>query len=214
MSSSRSPRTGDWVRAVEDNRDSETLEGILHIRHVPTLEYAQVNVIVDGRDRSAIPDSIEVLRSAAVPVAELEAADPLVGEDGWRRIIDLDQARSEGLLTPDVERVGGTWDDLFSNLHERVLPLLNAGWTLTGPDRDESWEYGDSVFYDLERNGTILNVEYYEHGQLVVYPVAEQVPDEDESERTEPLFSIDDSTPENSRHAFEEQGWLGPSGRQ
>src|SRR5207302_1199144 len=100
--------------------------------------------IVDGRDRSAIPDSIEVLRNAAVPVAELEAADPLVGEDGWRRIIDLAQERSEGLLTPLVERVGGTWDDLFSNLHERVLPLLNAGWTLTGTDRDESSEYGDS----------------------------------------------------------------------
>lgn len=97
---------------------------------------------------------------------------------------------------------------VFSKLRERVLPLLNAGWTLSGTDRDESWEYGDSVFYDIERDGTIVNIEYYEHGQLVAYPVEEGAADDDGSEPAEPYFSIDDSTPESSRLAFENQGWL------
>jgi hypothetical protein len=197
------------VRAVEDDRDAETVEGVLHIRHVPSLGYAQVNVIADGRLRSVLPDSIEVLRAAAVSVTELEASDPVVHDDGWRRIVDLEQARSEGLLSP-VDRVGGTWDDLFAGLHERVLPLLNAGWALARTDRDESWEYGDSVVYDLERDGAILNIEYYDHGQLVAYPVEEHAQDDEDcdSDPAEPLFWIDDSTPESSRLAFEEQGWL------
>jgi hypothetical protein len=203
-----SPGTGDWVRAVEDDRDAETVEGVLHIRHVPSLGYAQVNVIADGQLRSVLPDSIEVLRAAAVSVTELEASDPLVHDDGWRRIVDLEHARSEGLLSPLVDRVGGTWDDLFDGLHERVLPLLNAGWALTGKDRDESWEYGDSVFCDLERDGAILNIEYYEHGQLVAYPVEEHAQDDEDPEPAAPFFSIDKSTPESSRLAFEEQGWL------
>lgn len=210
MSSSASPRSGDWVRAVEDNRDAETLEGVLHIRHVPALGYAQVNVVVDGGYRSVIPGSIEVLRTATVSVTALEASDPLVHDDGWRRVVDLEQARSEGLLSPPVERVGGSWDDLFAKLHERVRPLLNAGWALAGTDREESSEHGDSVFYDLERDGTVLNVEYYEHGQLVAYPVEAHPQDEEDPEPTEPFFSIYDSTLGSSRLAFEEQGWLGP----
>ena len=38
-----------------DDSDAETVEGILHIRHIPSLKYAQVNVIVDGRLRSIRP---------------------------------------------------------------------------------------------------------------------------------------------------------------
>ena len=170
-----------------------------------------MNVIADGRLRSVLPDSIEVLGTAAVPVTELEASDPLIGDDGWRRIVDLEQARREGLLSPPVERVGGSWNDLFASLHERVLPLLNAGWALTGTDRDESWEHGDSVFYDLERDGTTLNMEYYEHGQLIAYPVDER--SQDVEDPAEPFFSIYDSTPESSRLADEEKGWLCESTR-
>lgn len=185
----------------------------MHIRHVPLLQYAQVNVIVDGRLRSVRPDSIEVIRRGEVPVAELEAPDPVVGDDGWRRIVDIDQARREGLLPREIERVGGTWDDLFAALRERILPLLDAGWILTGTEQEESAEFGDSVFYDLQRGTTLLNIEYFEHGQLVAYPVEEH-PDDWDGDPEEPYFSIYDSTPASSRSAFEEQGWLSPAGQE
>jgi hypothetical protein len=208
-----SPRSGDRVLAVVDSRDAETVEGILHIRYVPLLQYAQVNVIVDGRLRSVRPESIEVIRRGEVPVRELEAPDPVVGDDGWRRIVDIDQARDEGLLLSQTERTGETWDDLFAALHERVLPLLDAGWILTGTEQEESAEFGDSVFYGLQRGTTVLNIEYYEHGQLVAYPVEERPADWD-GEPEEPYFSIHDSTPASSRSAFEEQGWLSPAGQE
>lgn len=206
--SSHSPRSGDRVRAVVDDRDAETVEGILHIRHVPSLRYALVNVIVNGEVRDVRPDSIEVLRAGEIAIEELEASDPIVGDEDWRRVVDIDQARDEGLLSPQTERAGGTRDDLFAALRERVLPLLHAGWTVTGTDREASSEFGDSVLYDLRKGATVLNIEYYEHGQLVAYPGGE-MPDEQEGEPTNPFFSIIDSTPASSRAAFEEQGWLG-----
>lgn len=214
MSDRTSPRSGDWVRCVEDNRDAAVLEGLLHIRLVPSLGYAQVNVLVDGHPRAVIPESIQVLRGQAASLEELEATDPLVGEAGWRRVVNLEEARSEGLLPPPLERVGGTWDELLAMLHERALPLLEAGWTLTSTDREESWEFGDSVFYDLERDGLILNLEYYEHGQLVAYPVADSASEDEGPEQAEPTFSIDDSTPENTPRAFEANGWLSPTTHQ
>ena len=203
-----SPRSGDRVRAVVDDREAETVEGILYIRYVPLLRYTQVNVIVDGKTRGVRPDSIEVLRAGEVAVEELEASDPIVGDGGWRRVVDLDQAKDEGLLSPQTERAGGTWDDLFAALRERALPLLQAGWTVTGTDREASVEFGDSVFYDLRRGSTVLNIEYYEHGQLVAYPGGE-MPHAQDGEPTDPFFSIYDSTPASSRAAFDEQGWLG-----
>lgn len=208
-----SPRSGDRVLAVVDDRDAETVEGILHIRHIPPHQRAEVNVIVDGRSRSVRPDSVEVVRTGEVPVRELEVSDSFAGDYGWRRIVDIDQARDEGLLPLQIERTGGTWDDLFAALHERLLPLLDAGWILTEPVREESREFGDSVFYDLQRGTTVLNIEYYEHGQLVAYPVEER-PDDWDGEPEEPYFSIDDSTPASSRSAFEEQGWLRPAGQE
>lgn len=155
--SSPSPRSGDRVRAVVDDRDAETVEGILHIRHVPSLRYAQVNVIVNGEVRDVRPDSIEVLRAGEIAIEELEASDPIVGDEDWRRVVDIDQARDEGLLSPQTERAGGAWDDLFAALRERVLPLLHAGWTVTRTDREASSEFGDSVFFDLRRGATVLN---------------------------------------------------------
>ena len=208
-----SPASGDWVRAVVDNRDAETVEGILHLRYVPSLRYVQVNVIADGGLRNVRHDSIEVLRPGAVKVGELEASDPLVGDEGWRRILDMDQARAEGLLPPQVERLGGSWDDMFEAMHERVVPLLDAGWLLTGREHEESWEHGDSVFYDLERGATHLNLEYYEHGQFVAYPNEPRPEAEWDGDPTEPYFSIYDTTPATCRSAFEEQGWLRPAGR-
>ena len=210
--SASSPRSGDWVRAVADSRDAEAVEGILHLRYVPSLRYVQVNVIADGGLRNVRHDSIEVVRPGEVPVGELEASDPLVGDEGWRRILDMDQARAEGLLPQQVERLGGTWDDMFAAMHERVVPLLDAGWLLTGREHEESWEHGNSVFYDVERGTTHLNLEYYEHGQFVAYPNEERPEEDWDGDPTEPYFSIYDTTPATCRSAFEEHGWLRPAG--
>lgn len=196
------------MRAVVDNRDAETVEGILHLRYVPSLRYVQAHVILDDLRWDVRHDSIVLVRPRAVPVEELEASDPLVGEEGWRRILDMDQARAEGVLPQQVGRLGGSWDDMFAAMHERVVPLLDAGWLLTGRESEESWEYGDSVFYDLERGTTHLNLEYYEHGQFVAYPNEPRPEEEWDGDPTEPYFSIYDSTSATCRSAFEEQGWL------
>jgi hypothetical protein len=198
------------VLAVVDDRDAETVEGVLHLRYVPSLRYVQVHVIVDDGQCDVRHDSIRVLRRGAVPVEELEAEDPLVGDEGWRRILDVDQARADGVLPRQVERLGGSWDDLFAAMHERVVPLLDAGWLLTGREEEGSSEYGDSVFYDLERGATHLQIEYYEHGQLVAYPNEPRSEEDWDGDPTEPYFSIYDSTPATCRSAFEEQGWLRP----
>ena len=47
-------------------------------------------------------------------------------------------------------------------LQQIAEPLFAAGWTLVSAERDVSWEHGDSVFYDLERGGVVIELEYYE----------------------------------------------------
>lgn len=132
--------------------------------------------------------------------------DQLVREPGRRRILDLAEAAESGLLQAPP-RVGGTWDDLFAELERRARPMRDAGWRLFSTEREESWKYGDSVFYDLVRDGVQVQVEleYYEHGQLVAYPMFEEVDDGDVSE---PFFSIYDSTPESALQAFVEHGFV------
>jgi hypothetical protein len=61
------------------------------------------------------------------------------------------------------------------------------------------------VFYDLERDGVGIELEYYEHAQLVAYPLGQ---DTDDGEPTEPLFVLADSTTESSRKAYVNIGWL------
>ena len=191
------------MRAVVDDRSGRSCEGVLHLRHVPSVGYAQVNVLVDGWAIAVRSDSIEVLVEDEVSVEELERLDPLVGEPGWRRIVDLAEAAEHGVL--QAERVGGTWDDLFGALAERARPLLEAGWQLVSTDRDESWEYGDSVFWDLERDGRVIELEYYEHGQLVLYPTNEAAPADDV---TEPVFSIHGSSPASALEALRTHGFI------
>lgn len=203
MPTGRSPRSGDRVRAVADDRDARSVEGILYLRHVPSPEHVQVQVLVDGGLWLVTPESIEVLVPQEVAVEDLEALDPLVGRPSRRRISDLADAAESGLL-PESTRVGGTWDDLLDELELRARPMLDAGWRLFSTDQEESWRYGDSVFYDLERDGLRVELEYYEHGQLVAYPLLEE-PDDDV---TEPIFSIHDSTPESALREFLTHGFV------
>lgn len=200
----RSPRSGDRVGAIADDREARSVEGILYLRHVPSPEHVQVQVVVDGGIWMVTPESIEVLVPREVPVEELEAHDPLVCQPSRRRITDLAEAAERGLL-PESTRVGGTWDDMFDELELRARPMLDAGWRLVSTEQEESWEHGDSVFYDLERGDEAVELEYYEHGQLVAYPMLEEPPDGDV---TEPVFSIYDSTADSALEAFREHGWV------
>jgi hypothetical protein len=54
-----------------------------------------------------------------------------------------------------------------------------------------------------------VELEYYEHGQLVAYPLLEEVEDGDVSE---PIFSIHDSTPASALREFVAHGFVTGSG--
>jgi len=75
-------------------------------------------------------------------------------------------------------------------------------------EREESGEFGDSVFVDLERDGLSIELEYYEHGQLVGYAVDEASSGEEDLD-TEPYFSAPESTADLARSAFASEVWLG-----
>ena len=201
-------RTGDWVRAREDSRDRPVVEGVLQIRYVPSLDYAQVLVLgYDGRSYDVEPDSVEVLRPAAVPVEELEKDAWLRSDPRWRRIADLDQARAEGLVQTTRARTGGTWADMLHRLDAVVAPLLPAGWRVVEDYTEESWEYGDSVAYDLQRADERIEVELYEDGQIDVWRLGES--DEGDDEPTTPLLKLDfGDTDEARREAFHREGWI------
>jgi hypothetical protein len=100
--------------------------------------------------------------------------------------------------------VAEPWRSLFAAVAELAQPLLDAGWILIETVEEASWEYGDSVFWVLERAGEGIDLEYYDHGQLVVYP-SEPAGDD---EPTMPLFAVDDATIGRCRDAFHAQGWL------
>lgn len=203
----RSPQSGDRVRAVTDDRDATQVEGILYIRHVPTLNYAQLHVLSDGRASSVLPDSIEVLAPQEVTREQLEYGDPLVGEPGRRWIVDVAEAVADGLVQEPSSRVGGTWSDMFEQLAARAKPMRDAGWQLISTEREESWEFGDSVFYDLQREGEVIELEYYSHGTLVAYRMDEGDEGSDDPESGS-IFSIPDSTAASARAAFRACGWI------
>lgn len=206
-----SPSSGDWVKALIDERNPRQIEGVLHLRLVPLLNYVQVNVIEDGDGHvhSVNPDSIEVLRPGAVNIADLEA-DELIGDKGWRRIADLNQAHTEGLITRTRIRRGGSWDDMFERLQVLSSPLIGTGWKRFDSSLEDSWEYGDSVSNMLEREGTSIELEYYEQARLVAY--SHELSDEEANggEPTPPFFVLYEVTPESCREAFQDQGWLDP----
>ena len=203
------PQSGDWVKALVDARESPAIEGVLHLRHVPSLDYVQVNVVAAGRIHAVDPDSVEVLKPQYLSVEELEASDPLTDEPGWRRVVDLDVARVEGLVQAAVARQGGTWADLLATLTTLVSTLHEAGWQTVRQHSEESGEHGDSVLVDLERSGVSIEIEFYEHGTLVGYPLGREGEATDDA-TSEALFVLDDATMESCREMFAAQGWLEP----
>lgn len=59
------------------------------------------------------------------------------------------------------------------------------------------------MFWDLQRDGITIELELYEHGQLVAYPTGAR---SEEDEVADPYFSIYRSTVESSREAFRDAG--------
>ncbi len=85
--------------------------------------------------------------------------------------------------------------------------MLEAGWHVVSTDPEESWEFGDAVFYDLEREGTMIELEYYEHGQLLAYRIEKSQDDGDQPE-SESIFSIPESNTASAAEAFRAHGWV------
>lgn len=96
---------------------------------------------------------------------------------------------------------------MFAALHDIVAPLLERGWVLVSTERDVSWEHGDSVFYDLEREGLVIELEYYEQGDLVAYPMGDDRPMEEDGV-TEAYFVLDAPSQDECWRAFVKQGWM------
>ncbi len=61
--------------------------------------------------------------------------------------------------------------------------MVQAGWLLDGPWSEESWEFGNSVSFDLRRGERHLQLELYEDGGLALW-VAD--PDSDGDVRDDP----------------------------
>jgi hypothetical protein len=198
----RRRRSGDLVRALTANRDAKAVEGILHLRYIPGLDYVQVNVNVDGRLVPVDPASVDVVRRRAVPIGRLEADDPTVSVDGWRRVDDLDDAIVEGLVQL-VARDGLTWDDLWERLRRVRQPLLDAGWQVLDEDHEEGRD--ECVFGALGRDGQYLVIEHFPDGWTRYWPADENfLSDED----TEPIEFAPDLSTDELRTRYQDLGWL------
>ena len=166
------PRTGDRVRAERSHRDATPVTGILHLRFIPSRNYVQVNVVLDsGRSVTVDPASVEVVEAGVVPVEELEAGDPVGGDPGWRRVVDLDEAMNEGLVRA-VIRDGLSWDDLFERMRRVLQPLVDAGWEASGEETDESED--ECVVCCLQRGEDRLSVDHYPDGWTHIWITDEE----------------------------------------
>ena len=204
-SSDHGPRTGDLVRARVDPRDGSIVEGVLHLRHIPTLDYVQVRVYGDF-GYEVDPSSIEVVRRGVMSVEELEKSDPVRGDPGWRRIVDLDEAQREGLIRAVVRR-GGSWADMFDRLNRVAASLVEAGWAVFDQDQSPDSKDGDSVSYMLERGGTSIELGLDEHGCVYFFPLDEDLTPDDEG-YFEDLFNLDRASDDSIREEYRRRGWL------
>lgn len=201
---------GDRVRAREDSRDSHVVVGTLCLRHVPSLNYVQVIVEDDQGGHFVDPISIEVIDVANWDSSRAndKPDDPLIDVPGWRPITDLDEAIREGLVPPVRTRQGGSWADLEGGLLELASPLLSQGWAIIETDREESAKYGDCVDLILERAEVRIDLQLYEDGALVLWPVDETKYEKDDWEPDDPVETIEDATAESSAAAYERVGWI------
>jgi len=98
-------------------------------------------------------------------------------------------------------------DALWEVLSPLIGPLTDAGWEVMQESPEVSWEFGNSVTYELERLGAAINVEYYDVGELVAYDVDPDY-DPERDEPSEPLFTIPSPTVEVAVEWYRRQGWI------
>ena len=177
---------------------------MLNLRYVPSLEYVQVTVETSHGSARVDPATVVVLRRQEVPVAELERGDPVVAQSGWRRASTLDEEMAAGFVRPAAVRAGGSWAEMFARLYELAAPLSDAGWKVVKEMREESREHGDSVMLELEKAGIVIELEYYEDGGLVAFPVE----DGSQDHSTRQYFGLEDVTAASARTAFSNQRWI------
>ena len=202
-------RDGDLVRAVTSDRDANVVSGVLRLRHVPSLDYVQVHLQdEEGSWHRINPCSVTVVEAGVHVVPTRELDDPLVGEPGWRRVVDLDQAIAEGLVTPTHDRRGGSWDEFAGRLLGLAAPLLDDGWVITDEERQDGDEFGDSVHLVLNRDENTIEIELYEDDYLVLWNVDLDKYEREDWEPEEPLRTVDDATPASAISAFRDVGWL------
>lgn len=204
------PRNGDLVRARVDNRDGGVVEGCLHLRHVPSLDYVQVIVRGTHGEPSVDPLSIEIAEPQPPGTTTRDDDDdPFRAEPTWREIVDLDEAAVEGLIPPRRARVGGSWEEMFLQLDGIVRPFVEARWEVIDSHREESSEFGDSVAYDLRRGADALELELYEDGGLSVWAL--DLDDGDSGDDGgEPLISLAPESDVEWARACHERGWTDP----
>jgi hypothetical protein len=184
------------------------VEGILRLRYVPSLDCVQVHVLTGDAWASVDPATVEVVRAGAAVVSDEDLDDPLQGDPRWRRVTDFDQAIADGLVKPARQRQGGTWEEMDEHLSQLAAPLLEAGWSVYDKDYNSSGEYGDSVHLILNREDETIDLEYYEDGYVVLWPVNFEKYETDDWEPEEPLAEIANATEASCHAAFVEVGWL------
>ena len=196
------------MRARTADREATEVEGVLHLRYVPALNYVQVNLLKDGAVFDADPRSIQVLDPGVEPPERLEEVDPLRGDADWRPIRDLDAAQAAGLVPATRDYGGVTWADLFARGDKLVQPLVDAGWVVTERHAERTFGVPDSVMYSLNRMGELVDVERFEDDHVTVYPGGEMPYERDEDDVQEPLFAAKSDV--ETAAEFARRGWLKP----
>jgi hypothetical protein len=184
-------RTGDLVRALVDELEGQTVEGTLLIRSSPVVSWWQVCVVGDGSFDFVQPETVEVLE-----VQPEDGRAPIAQHDESTVMDDLDRGWALGRIPPSPARIATTFEELGELALRLAAPLREAGWKVWGGETDRSWEYGDSFFVEAERGGDRIELELYDHGQLVAY---DGHPGDDDGDPKEPFFVVQDVTPEALR---------------
>lgn len=203
----RVPRSGDVVRARVDQREERWVEGPLYLQYVASRRYVAIHVLAEDRVHDVEPETIEVTGPGAVPIAVLQAADPLTGGPGWREVRDLAQAEAEGLVLPTRVREGGTWADLFAALDRLVGPLVAAGWTI---EDQPGGELGVRRHGRLRPGpgGRTVGVGVLRVRLARLYDLSRPPNPDPDAEPDGPLLGIAHATPASAESQYRLHGWL------
>jgi hypothetical protein len=192
-----SARNGDLVRAVTNDRDARLVQGLLKLNWVASLGYVQVFVQTTDGLADVRPSSVRVIRRS--PVTSVPEEGPA----------ELAEALRGGVLPDEWDQAGGTWADMEGRLDAMIVPLIQAGWRVAERHRETSWEHGDSVLVDLARGAETVEFELYCDDRFVAWAMTDidNLDDSEDSVPAPPLWSVDDSNPQELAAKFRAEGW-------